>query len=59
MWWGEADVGVNGTAPQTVRVQKAYSDECEAEVEGRAEVTPHSLLVILSSDDCSSSFSMR
>jgi hypothetical protein len=51
-----ADVGVNGTAPETVRVRKEYSDECDTQVEGRAEVTPNSLLVVVSTEDgCSSS----
>jgi hypothetical protein len=50
-----ADAGVSGKAPETVRVTKEYDDECDSQVEGRAEVTSHSLLVVLSGDGCSSS----
>jgi hypothetical protein len=48
---------VSGTAPQTVTVRQEYSDdECEAEVEGRAEVTQYRLSVVLDiKRGCSSS----
>lgn len=53
-----AEAGVSGKAPEMVRVRKGYSDEddCKAEVEAHAEVTAHSLVVIISTEDgCSSS----
>lgn len=53
---GAADAGVSGTAPETAVVRKEYEDECDTQVEGRAEVTAHSLQVVLSSDGGCSSF---
>lgn len=38
---------------QMVRVRKEYSDECEASVDGHAEVTLHRLLAGLSAEGCS------
>lgn len=51
-----AEAGVNGTAAETVRVRKEYSDdECEV-VEGSGKVTQQKLLVVLSIENsCSSS----
>lgn len=46
---------MNGTAPEKVRVRKEYDDDCDAPVEGRAEVTQDTVSVLLSSEGCSSS----
>ncbi len=53
---GATDAGVSGTTPETAVVRKEYEDECDTQVEGRAEVTAHSLQVVLSSDGGCSSF---
>lgn len=50
-----AEAEVSGMAPATVQVRKEFEDECDAEVEGRAQATSNSLVVVLSTEGgCSS-----
>jgi hypothetical protein len=50
-----ANMGIKGTAPEIVRVRKEHNNECDPHITGHAEINEHQLLVVLSSEGCTSS----